>query len=132
MKIYLLERGDGVSDGVTVKNEGVLPLVFEGIPVDGVFVGGRFHPVTKGRAEIPTRGLEGLVNVTARNSATRRAYSCENLLFTEDIIVPVQRFVPSEYIAMAVHAEAEAETLRKKIKNLEAAVFGVPLFGKEE
>lgn len=132
MKIYLLERGIGVSDGIAEKNEGTMEILFHGAPIDGVFVGGRLHPVVKGRATVRTDGLSGLVSVTARNSATRRIYACENLHFVEDIVIPIQHFTPTEYVAMAASAEAEVKECREKIKKLEAAVYGIPLFGKEE
>lgn len=133
MTIYLLsEHGAGVSDGVAVKNTGTLELEFKGAAVDGVFIGGKPHPIVRGRARIPTAGLSGAVNVTARNGATRKAYACDRLLFVDDLVIPLLNFTPAEYVEMASAAEAKATELEKKVKILEEAVFGIPLFGKEE
>ena len=133
MTIYLLsERGIGVSDGAAIKNTGTLELEFKGGAVDGVFIGGKPHPVVKGRARIPTDGLSGTVNVTARNGATRKAYACDRLLFVDDLVIPLLNFTPVEYVEMAAAAEAKATALENKVKMLEEAVFGIPLFvGKE-
>lgn len=129
--MYLLDRGVGVSDGVAVKNTGALDLVFKGEAVDGVFVGGKLYPVTKGSTQIDTEGLSGVVNVTARNGATKKAYACDSLHFVDDLIVPMIHFTPAEYAEMASAAEAKVAELDQKVKILEEAVFGVPLFRKE-
>ena len=131
MTIYLLERGVGVSDAAAEPRSGTIELYFRGEPVDGVFVGGKLFPVVRGCAAVNLDGFDGVINVTARNSATRKVYTCENLLVVDDYIIPIQAFAPAEYVAMAAEAEQKVKELETKIKNLEAAVFGIPLFGKE-
>ena len=127
MTVYLLDKGVGVSDGLAVKNTGTLAIEFKGASVDGVLVGGKAHSVVGGLASIPTDGLEGVVNITARNGVTRRAYACDNLLFTDDLIIPMLNFTPAEYAEMAATAERTVAELAKKIEILEGAVFGIPL-----
>lgn len=127
MTIYLLDKGVGVSDGVAAKNTGTLEIEFKGASVDGVLVGGKAYSVVGGLASIPTDGLEGVVNITARNGITRRAYACDNLLFTDDLIIPMLNFTPAEYAEMAATAERTVAELAKKIEILEGAVFGIPL-----
>ena len=127
MTFYLLDKGVGVSDGVAVKNTGTLAIEFKGASVDGVLVGGKAYSVVSGLATIPTEGLEGVVNITARNGVTRRAYACDNLLFTDDLIIPMLNFTPAEYAEMAATAEKTVAELARKIEILEGAVFGIPL-----
>lgn len=131
MTMYLLERGVGVSDGLATQNGGELVLTFKGATVDGVLVAGKLHSVVDGVAHIPTEGLSGVVNITARNGVTRRAYACDNLLIVDDLIIPMLNFTPAEYAEMASSAEARVAALAKKIELLENAVFGIPLFRKE-
>lgn len=127
MTMYLLDKGVGVSDGAAAKNTGTLEIEFKGASVDGVLVGGKAYSVVGGLAAIPTEGLEGVVNITARNGVTRRAYACDNLLFTDDLIIPMLNFTPAEYAEMAATAERTVAELAKKIEILEGAVFGIPL-----
>ena len=127
MTMYLLDKGVGVSDGVAVKNTGTLDIEFKGASVDGVLVGGKAYSVVGGLATIPTEGLTGVVNITARNGVTRRAYACDNLLFADDLIIPMLNFTPAEYAEMAATAERTVAELAKKIEILEGAVFGIPL-----
>ncbi len=131
INIYILEQGVGVSDGKAVAASETVDIVFHGAPVDSVFVNERSYPVVKGRATIRTDGLAGLVNVTARNSVTRRAYLCDKLLFLDGHIIPMQRFTPAEYVVMTEAAMAAVKAVQTKIEKLEAAVYGIPLFGKE-
>ena len=132
MKIFLLPRRIGVSDGIPVHNSGTLRIELEGETVDGITVGGRYYSVVDGKVAISTAGLEGVVAVTAHYRPRRRAFRCEDLFFAEDLIIPVAHLTPVEYIAMAAKAERTAAALAEKVKKLEAAVYGLPLFGKDE
>lgn len=128
---YLLDRGIGVA-GAAVENRGTLEFRFKGATVDGVTVDGRLYPVVNGTAEIPAEGLFGVFTVAAHNSITRRSYACGSILAADDMLMPLVCFTPAEFAAMASEAEAGVRELTKKVKILEEAVFGIPLFGKEE
>ena len=131
MDVYLLDRGIGVA-GESVECQGTLGLRFKGASVDGAYVGGRLYPVVNGLAEIPCEGMDGVIHVAAYNSVTRRSYDCGRILAVGDRMIPLVSFTPAEFAAMASEAEAGVRELTKKVKILEEAVFGIPLFGKEE
>ena len=132
MKIYLLPRGIGVSDGKPCENDGSLSIELSGDTVTGIFVGDKYYTVVGGRVTICTDGLEGVVKITAYNRPLRRSWRCEDIYFMDDLVIPIPRMTPAEYVAMAATAEKMCADLSKKIENLEEAVYGVPLFGKEK
>ncbi len=128
---YLLPEGRGLLGGQP-KNKGTLRVAFKGASVDGVHVNGILYPVVRGSASIPTDGLDGVVALTAYNSITRRSYDCGSIHVLPDLIAPLPAFTPAEYAAMAVEAKEKADRLEEKVKILWEAVYGAPLFGKEE
>ena len=131
MKIHLLSKGLGVSDGAATENRGALLIEFSGAHVDHVFFSGRTYAVVDGKVSLPTDGLTGILALVAHNRAVHKIYTCEDLYVSSDGIVPLPRFTPMDYVVMLDEAEKELALLRDKIKKREEAVFGIPLFGKE-
>ena len=131
INIYLLDKGIGISDGKAVSTEAPVEFVFHNAPVDSVLINEQMHPVVRGRALIHLNDLEGTVSVIARCSVTRRIYPCDSLYVTDGRAIPIQNFTPAEYVAMAEAADKATKLLLSKIEKLEAAVYGIPLFGKE-
>lgn len=132
MKIHLLSRGCGVSDGAVAENRGSLPIEFSGAHIDSVFFSGRTYAVVDGKVNLPTDGLDGVHSLVAHNRAIRKLYTCEDLYFSPEGIVPLARFTPLEYVSMLDEADKTLLRLQEKIQKLEEAVFGIPLFRKED
>ena len=131
INIYLLDKGIGISEGKSVSAEAPVEFAFHGAPIDSVLINGKAHPAVKGRAVVHLGDLEGAVSVIARCSVTRRIYRCDSLYVADGRAIPMQSFTPAEFAAMAETAMAEVAALKPKIEKLEAAVYGIPLFGKE-
>ena len=133
IKIHVTEKG-GFSTGEAVPRGESLKLSFGGIHVDSVILGGHMYPVKNGLAVIDMHEyLTGVVSVIARNSITRKRYTCDSIEIGDEEIVPLMRFTTNQYIEAMDEMAKRVTALEDIVERLNVAVFGAPLFneGKE-
>lgn len=133
MKYILTKGGHGYFAGISPeKDDGKLCLSFSGETAESVSIGGKFHPIRGGVAEVPTAGLSGKLAFAAHNLTAGKRYVCDELFITEDgggrMIFCSCSADAAKVAASVDELLAERTDLKKRLEKLEEATFGLKLF----
>ena len=124
--------------GITTERDptpaiGKVTLTFKGEFADSVCVGGRFHPIIGGRAEIQTEGLSFPVSITAYALAERRRFVCDAIgrigEGEDTFLVPLVEDAEGRLASLVIAAcelSGRMDALEERIEILTARIEGTP------